>query len=105
MECNIAFREKCNCCITRTRIESDGDVYPCDPLKYSQFVSGNILEMSNEQIRNNEVAIEIASMRRNDKLECAACKVKTYSIGCIGLAYEKYGTIYRKDPNCEEYTL
>lgn len=105
MECNIAFREKCNCCITRIHIESDGNVYPCDHLKYSQFVLGNILEMSNEQIWNNEVAIEIASMRRKDKLECAACKVKTCSTGCMGLAYGKYGTIYRKDPNCEAFIL
>lgn len=28
----LHLEKKCNCCITRTHIESDGDVYPCDPL-------------------------------------------------------------------------
>lgn len=104
-ECNIAFREKCNCCITRIHVESNGDIYPCDHLKYPAFFLGNILSSSFENIWNHKVSLNLAAIRRKNKVECSKCKIKTCSTGCMGLAYEKYGSVYRMDPNCEAFTL
>ena len=99
-ECDIVFREKCNCCITRLHVESNGDIYPCDHLKFPPFLLGNILKKEFVDIWNNEITQELAAIRRKDKEVCQNCKFKACTTGCMGLAYEKYGSFYRKDPNC-----
>ena len=62
---------------------------------------GNIIEDEFECIWNNEVSRELSRIRRRDKEECSKCKLKNCSTGCMGLTYEKCGTLYGKDPNCE----
>ena len=100
-DAEIIFRRKCNACITRLHIDSNGDVYPCDNLKFSEFYLGNILRDSYENIWNHETAKQIRHIKRNEKELCNKCPIKTCSTGCMGLSYAKYKTIYRKDPNCE----
>ena len=102
-EQNIYFREKCNCCITRLHIECNGDVYPCDNLKFPLFNMGNILREQFSTIWSSEQALYIAGIRRKDKEECKTCPIENCTTGCMGLAYEAYQSICRKDPNCRLY--
>lgn len=99
-EQNIYFREKCNCCITRLHIECNGDVYPCDNLKYPAFNLGNVSREALTDLWNSDLALQIAGIRRRDKKECSMCPIENCTTGCMGLAYEAYQSIYRKDPNC-----
>lgn len=99
-EQNIYFREKCNCCITRLHIECNGDVYPCDNLKYPPFNMGNALQEELAALWDSDQALYIAGIRRKDKEECRICPIENCTTGCMGLAYEAYQSICRKDPNC-----
>lgn len=100
-EQNIYFREKCNCCITRLHIECNGDVYPCDNLKFPKFNMGNALQEELASIWNSDQALYISGIRRIDKEECRTCPIDNCTTGCMGLAYEAYQSICRKDPNCK----
>ncbi len=95
------FRKKCNCCITRMHIESNGDVYPCDNLKFDEFNLGNLLILNVNDVWNVAKANEIWEVRRNDKINCRTCLHRSCPTGCMGLAYKVFGTIYREDPNCK----
>lgn len=100
-DAEIIFRRKCNACITRLHIDSNGDVYPCDNLKFPEFYLGNILRDKYEAIWDNERARLIRNVSRKEKEGCSKCPIKTCSTGCMGLSYGKDKTIYKKDPNCE----
>ncbi len=100
-DAEIIFRRKCNACITRLHIDSNGDVYPCDNLKFPEFLLGNILRDKYESIWGNERARLIRNVSRKEKEGCRKCPIKTCSTGCMGLSYGKDKTIYKKDPNCE----
>lgn len=97
----IIFRRKCNACITRLHIDSNGNVYPCDNLKFPEFYLGNILRNTYESIWNNKKANLVRHVKRKDKEYCSKCPIKTCSTGCMGLSYAHHKTIFRKDPNCE----
>lgn len=100
-EAEIVFRRKCNACITRLHIDSNGDVFPCDNLKYPEFYLGNILRDQYQSIWCNERAYLIRNVRRKEKEGCSKCPIKTCSTGCMGLSYGKNKSIYKKSLNCE----
>lgn len=102
-ERNIIFREKCSCCITRFHTECNGDVYPCDNLKYPPFYIGNLSRENLINLWNSDLAIYISRIRRKHKKECSTCKIDNCTTGCMGLAYASYKSICRKDPNCNIY--
>ena len=102
-ERSIIFREKCSCCITRFHIECNGDVYPCDNLKYPPFYIGNLSRENLINLWNSDLAIYISRIRRKHKKECSTCKIDNCTTGCMGLAYASYKSICRKDPNCNIY--
>jgi len=81
-------------------IECNGDVYPCDYLKYPPFNMGNVSKEELTALWNSNQALCIAEIRRKDKEECRTCPIENCTTGCMGLAYEAYQSIYRKDPNC-----
>lgn len=99
---DIYFRTKCNCAVTRLHIESNGDFYPCDNLKFPEFNLGNCLETKDIlTLWGHEKMNEIWSIRRLHKENCNKCKHYYCSTGCMGLTYGEYGTLYKKDPNCK----
>jgi len=98
---NLVFRAKCSTCITRLHLDSDGSVYPCDYLKFPDFLLGNVTKDSFLDIWQNDTADYISKIRRNDKVRCADCNVYTCSTGCMGLSYGAFGTLLSNDPNCK----
>lgn len=97
---NILFRMKCNAGIVRMHIDSQGGVYPCDFLRFPEFYMGNLLSEQFDNVWNNSVLKKIRFMKREDKKECRKCNIKSCTTGCMGIAYCKYSSIYRKDPGC-----
>lgn len=101
---NLIFKIKCSTGIIKMNIDSNGDVYPCDYLRFPEFKMGNILTDTHDKIWNNKKFLELVNLNRNEKKECSSCKHKKCNTGCTGLAYEKYRDIRRKDPNCKIVT-
>lgn len=99
---NKLFKIKCNAASTRVNINSNGDVYPCDFLKYSPFLAGNILTNDLMDIWESKNFETIRKVTRFDKKECNSCKNKKCSTGCMGLSYLRYHSLLRKDPNCNK---
>lgn len=95
------FKIKCYSGFGRMNIDQNGDIYPCDYLKYEEFKAGNLFRESFSSIWNSDVFSKLINMRRSDKNGCATCLIKNCNTGCMGLAYERYGTIKMHDPNCE----
>ncbi len=95
------FKVKCYAGFGRMNIDQNGDIYPCDYLKFEEFKVGNIIDDSFSSIWNSEVFKMLVAMKRSDKIGCSTCPVKNCNTGCMGLAYEKFGTINIYDPNCQ----
>ncbi|HHY80395.1 MAG TPA: radical SAM protein [Thermoanaerobacter sp.] len=100
-ESNKIFKSKCDAGTTRLMIDPNGDVYPCDYLKFDEFKIGNILINNYNEIWFNKTLTKIRNITRFDKIGCKSCYRKNCNTGCMGLSYAKYNTIYAKDPNCK----
>ena len=96
---NRIFKIKCVAGNLKLNIDANGDVYPCDFLKFNKFKLGTVMSKF-EDIWNSETMNYLYNFSREDKKECATCKNFSCNTGCMGFAFEKYGTIKRKDPNC-----
>lgn len=96
---NKKFRVKCGAGKWKLNIDADGSIYPCDFLKFSNFKIGNVTNNIKE-IWNSHILLELYLVNRENKLECSKCNNKSCTTGCMGLAFEKFGSIYRRDPNC-----
>lgn len=94
---------KCNCAKTRINIDSNGDVYPCDMMKYEEFKMGNILTDDISQIWNCENANKFNNITRKTKKGCKDCKIKGCNTGCFGISYGIYHSIKNALPNCKLY--
>ncbi|MDO5714611.1 MAG: radical SAM protein [Tissierellia bacterium] len=102
LESDYIFRKNCNVGITRLHMESNGDIYPCDHLKFNSFYLGNINDSENlESLWDNSIIDMIWRIRRSDKENCKSCIHKSCGTGCMGLAYKKNGTLLLNDPNCK----
>lgn len=96
----MLFKIKCVAGNIKLNIDSDGTIYPCDFLKFPDFKCGKVTD-NLEEVWNSDILISLYKMTRNDKEECSKCKNSVCTTGCMGFAYEKYHSIYRKDPNCK----
>ncbi len=96
---NRGFRIKCVAGNLKLNIDANGDIYPCDFLKFSNFKVGTIYDPFDE-IWNCEKLVYLSNIERKDKKECGSCKNKMCSTGCMGNAYLRFNDILRKDPNC-----
>lgn len=94
---------KCNCSKTRINIDSNGDVYPCDMMKYEEFKMGNILMNDISKIWNSENAEKFNNITRRTKKGCKDCKIKGCNTGCFGISYGFYRSIRDSKPNCRLY--
>lgn len=108
--CNFSDEEsykfsllKCNCGKTRVNIDSNGDVYPCDMMKYSEFKMGNILKDNFEKIWNSSQVNNFNKLSRKTKNGCKNCNIKGCNTGCFGISYGIYRSISDSLPNCRLY--
>lgn len=102
VDSNIIFRRKCNAGVTRLHMESNGDIYPCDNLKFPQFFLGNIIDIEKPiSLWENTIIDMIWNIRRNNKENCKSCIHKSCTTGCMGLAYQEHRTLLINDPNCK----
>ncbi len=99
IDSELEYRVKCGAGRWKLNIDANGDIYPCDFLKYSNFKLGTIND-SVEKIWNHSTLKMLNDLKRTDKRECATCNNKLCNTGCMGLAFERYRDILRKDPNC-----
>ena len=91
---------KCNCAKTRINIDSNGDVYPCDMMKYEEFKMGNILKDEMSEIWNCDNAQKFNNITRKTKKGCKDCNIKGCNTGCFGISYGIYRNIKEALPNC-----
>ena len=94
---------KCNCGKTRINIDSNGDVYPCDMMKYPEFKMGNILNDDMSTIWNSENVNRFNNITRRTKKGCKDCKIRGCNTGCFGISYGIYKSIENSLPNCRLY--
>jgi len=94
---------KCNCAKTRINIDSNGDVYPCDMMKYDEFKMGNILSDDISIIWNSDNANKFNNITRKTKKGCKDCKIKGCNTGCFGISYGIHKSITDSLPNCKLY--
>lgn len=100
-DANKIFRMKCNAAVTRINVDSNGDIYPCDFLKFPEFKSGNIIQDDLYKVWHSAIFSRLRNITRFDKKECNKCIRRSCTTGCMGLAFNRYHSLLRKDPNCE----
>lgn len=94
---------KCNCGKTRINVDSNGDVYPCDMMKYPEFKMGNILKDGISKIWNSENAEKFNTITRRTKNGCKDCKIRGCNTGCFGISYGIFRNVEESLPNCRLY--
>lgn len=94
---------KCNCGKTRINIDSNGDVYPCDMMKYPEFLMGNILKDDMTKIWNSDNVNKFNKITRRTKKGCKDCNIRGCNTGCFGISYGIYKSIKESLPNCRLY--
>ena len=94
---------KCNCGKTRINLDSNGDVYPCDMMKYDEFKMGNILKDDIMTIWHSDSVKEFNEISRRTKKGCKDCNIKGCNTGCFGISYGIYHDIKNAEPNCRLY--
>jgi len=77
-----------------------GEVYPCLTFR---LAAGNVRQTPLARIWNAPVLREIASLRRRDLLECAACETRGLCTFCPGRAWQATGDWRRRaEPLCAQ---
>ncbi len=94
---------KCNCGKTRINIDSNGDAYPCDMMKYKEFYMGNILVDSIDTIWSSPNVKRFNELSRRTKEGCKDCKIKGCNTGCFGISYGIFKSMKDYKPNCKVY--
>lgn len=92
---------KCNGGKTRINIDENGDCYPCELMKYSEFKMGNILASAFPDIWNSPSIDLFNSMHRFNKPKCNNCQYKLCNTGCLAMSYKPGLDINNLSPNCE----
>lgn len=85
-------------------IEADGSAYPCARLGRKEFLLGNGLRQSLADILETPAwngIVRTLYARRNGLETCAACLWNNFcQAGCMGLACDRYGSVWEKDDLC-----
>lgn len=92
---------KCNGCRSRINVDSNGDIYPCDMMKYEECYLGNIMTDSFNTIWNSTNAKIFRTLTRKNKDGCKDCKIKICNTGCYGISYGIYRGEKEIIPNCK----
>jgi len=92
-----------NCLDGHLYIENNGDVYPCDSLRYREFYMGNLLKMSIDELRRSKVLRKLSKRNHKIKKECGSCNyLSICNGGCMVLSYHEHGDPLRRSKfDCE----
>jgi uncharacterized protein len=106
---NRCMRTHCGAGENFQAINSKGDIYPCGRSTQSPGLKiGNVLDdavssLSEAGLKNDFVQ-QIKNRRPNDFDDCRSCHYQQLcQAGCSAQAYEKYGTVLNKTPECHFY--
>jgi radical SAM protein with 4Fe4S-binding SPASM domain len=83
-------------------IAEDGNVYPCQMLMEEEFIGGNILKNTIEEILESKTFKEVRefSVLKND--ECSECPIRLLCGGaCRARSYMDTGSIFKNSDFCE----
>lgn len=92
---------KCNGAKTRINIDENGDCYPCDLMKYPEFLMGNIIKDEFNEIWNSKASEKFNAINRFTKNKCKDCEYKICNTGCLAMSYESGDDVNSLIPNCE----
>ncbi|MBN1637156.1 MAG: PqqD family peptide modification chaperone [Deltaproteobacteria bacterium] len=86
-------------------VDSRGNAYACVLLMDQKYRLGSIIKNRLEELWQSPVLAELSSAldeRRNKIAECRSCLWKNMcQSGCMGLAYDRFDSIWAKDELCE----
>ncbi len=103
------MRSACGAGDTFQAVASSGDIYPCGRATQSPGLKmGNVLEPDLESLsapaRRHAIVGEIRARRPADFDDCAQCDYRQLcQAGCPAQAWERYGTVRAKTPECAFY--
>ena len=85
-------------------VDSTGDVYPCVLLMEPEFRAGNIRTDPFSCFSESRVfseLLKVLRLRTFNIAKCRQCVWKNFcQAGCMGIAYERFGSIYVDDGAC-----
>jgi len=82
-------------------VRPDGNAVPCYSFHDEQFVAGNILSDSIEDIWNHPLMKAFRTLSPDHYVGyCSGCSLKTHCYSCRAIAYNICGSIYASDPTC-----
>ncbi len=102
-------RAECGAGDTFQSITANGDIYPCGRATQSPGLKlGNIFDPAIDQLsapaRDNPHILALRARRPADFETCRVCSYRQLcQAGCSAQAYERYGTVRHKTPECEFY--
>jgi uncharacterized protein len=92
------------CLVGLRFIENNGDVYPCDTLRFKELYLGNILRDPLEKIMSSPVLAKLKGRAKNVERQCRECKyVRICSGGCMAYAYMEGDIMHKSKNACQVY--
>ncbi|MDR0571506.1 MAG: radical SAM protein [Rickettsiales bacterium] len=98
---DIISKLKCNACKYRLNIDENGDIYPCDMLRFREFLMGNILRDDLMSVFESDVAKKINKISRKTKTKCKGCTEYWCNSGCYGACYAHFKKNNKMAAMCE----
>ena len=102
-ECNLEAGLSCGAGKTIVSIDTDGNIYPCHMLHYSELKLGNIVENPlRKEYLQKDVLQKIREANVDHIEECSFCEHRYFcSAGCRARSYFKNKDFLHKDSYCE----
>lgn len=103
------LRSHCGAGDTFQAVAANGDIYPCGratqtPAMRLGNVSDETLERLDQPARDHPLITEIRWRRPGDLEGCQTCHYRQLcQAGCSAQAYERYGTVRHRTPECSFY--
>jgi radical SAM protein with 4Fe4S-binding SPASM domain len=103
------MRTHCGAGDTFQAISAAGDIYPCGrSTQTPAFKLGNVMEPGfsslSEPARANPYTSQIRERRPAQLEGCVVCEYRQFcQAGCSAQAFERYGTVRHRTPECEFY--
>jgi radical SAM protein with 4Fe4S-binding SPASM domain len=103
------MRSHCGAGDTFQSVAANGDIYPCGrSTQTPDWRLGNVLDDSVESLsaagRHHPVLVQIRGRRPTSLDGCATCPYRELcQAGCSATAYERYGTVRHRTPECAFY--
>lgn len=103
------MRSHCGAGDTFQAIAANGDIYPCGRATQTPAMKlGNVADSDlvrlDQPARTHQLVTEIRRRRPGDLEDCRTCHYRQLcQAGCSAQAYERYGTVRHRTPECTLY--